>query len=216
MQEPVEIPRDIPRFCKESGIPVALDESVDEDVSASFEMLERIASEGVVAVVIKPGRVGGFERAASIAAWAHSRGMEAVISSAFETSIGLTAYAHLAAYVDARSSLMLTSVQQQSASQNLVVAHGLGTYTWLGGDVIKSGKFEVFGDSRAMVVPLVKASHDYHFNEEFVTSRNMEGVIESTIVKVANGNKIFEFHVWDTKTVTTAVSSPTIYCHCSC
>jgi len=57
-----------------------------------------------------------------------------------------------------------------------------------------------------MVVPLVKESQDFHFNEEFVTPRGVEGVIEDVKVKLASGDKIFEFHVWDTQTV---VSSPT-------
>ncbi|XP_073392408.1 protein PHYLLO, chloroplastic-like isoform X1 [Physcomitrium patens] len=65
-QEYVKISKDIPRFCKESGIPIALDESVDEDTSFWSEMLERIASEGVMAVVIFPGRVGSFEQAVSL------------------------------------------------------------------------------------------------------------------------------------------------------
>lgn len=214
MQEPVEFPKDIPRFCKESGIPVALDESVDEDTSSSYEMLERIASEGVVAVVIKPGRVGGFERSASIASWAHSRGMVAVISSAFESSVGLSAYAHFAAYIDERFSQMLTSVRQRPAAQSLSVAHGLGTFTWLGGDVIESRKFEVVRENRAVVVPLVKTSnerHDFCFNEKFVTSSSMEGVIESRTVSIASGNKIFEFHVWDSKTA--VISSTTMHPH---
>lgn len=212
MQEPVEFPKDIPRFCKESGIPVALDESVDEDVSTSYEILERIASEGVVALVIKPGRVGGFERAASLAAWAHSRGMVAVISSAFETSIGLSAYAHLAAYIDERLSQTVTSVQQQPL-QSRTVAHGLGTYKWLAGEILESRKFEVSQDDTGIVVPLVKTSNsrnDFHINEEFVTSRSLEGVIQSSVVKVASGNKVFEFHVWDTKSMNALVSSPNI------
>jgi hypothetical protein len=212
MQEPVEISKDIPRFCREGGIPVALDESVDEDVSTSYEMLERIASEGVVAVVIKPGRVGGFERAASLASWAHSRGMVAVISSAFETSIGLSAYAHLAAYVDERLSQTFAPVQQKTL-QNRIVAHGLGTYTWLNGEILKSRKFEVLRDNTGIVVPLLNAPNsrnDFHFNEKFVTSRSVEGVIESSTVKIASGNETFEFHVWNTNTMTTSVSSPNI------
>ena len=34
------------------------------------------AKNGVAAVVVKPGAVGGFEAASSIASWAHSRGMQ--------------------------------------------------------------------------------------------------------------------------------------------
>lgn len=181
----MENPKDIPRFCNETEVPVALDESVDEDDSPSYETLETIASEGVVAVVVKPGRVGGFERAASIAAWAKSRGMQVVISSAFETSIGLTAYAQLAAYVDEASP----------------VAHGLGTYTWLGGDIIENRKFQAFRDDNSMVVPIVKTSPHYQFNESLVTSLSVDRVIESSSVKIASGKKMFTFRVWDTKSV---------------
>nr|XP_024385455.1 protein PHYLLO, chloroplastic-like isoform X2 [Physcomitrium patens] len=210
LEEPVEI-KDIPRFCKESGIPVALDESVDEDTSTSYEMLERIASDGVVAVVIKPGRVGGFERAVSIAEWAHSRGMVAVISSAFETSIGLTAYAHLAGYVDERW-VETRKSNQQKTSQDGAIAHGLGTYTWLGGDIIENGKFEVLRENGTLLVPLLKLSNCRHvgnFNRKFVTSTRV-GDIGSSIVKITTGDKIFEFHVWDTQTqiVTAKESSP--------
>ncbi len=37
------------------------------------------AKDGVAAVVVKPGAVGGFEAAWSIASWARSRGMQVAL-----------------------------------------------------------------------------------------------------------------------------------------
>jgi hypothetical protein len=50
--------------------------------------------------VIKPSRVGGIEATASLARWAAKRGISTVISSAFESSIGLSAYAEIAHFLD--------------------------------------------------------------------------------------------------------------------
>lgn len=50
--------------------------------------------------VVKPSRVGGIEATASLARWAAKRGISTVISSAFESSIGLSAYAEIAYFLD--------------------------------------------------------------------------------------------------------------------
>jgi hypothetical protein len=50
--------------------------------------------------VIKPSRVGGIEATASLARWAAKRGISTVISSAFESSVGLSAYAEIAHFLD--------------------------------------------------------------------------------------------------------------------
>ncbi|KAI5445655.1 hypothetical protein KIW84_013758 [Lathyrus oleraceus] len=50
---------------------------------------------GIVAVVIKPSVVGGFENAE----WAHQHGKMVVVSSAFESSLGLSAYTQFPSYL---------------------------------------------------------------------------------------------------------------------
>lgn len=51
-QEPISNPLDIPRFCQETGLSVALDESLDEDDAVDVEKnLQMYACQGVVAVV---------------------------------------------------------------------------------------------------------------------------------------------------------------------
>lgn len=109
-----------------AGIRVAVDESLDAGLlgphgtrqhtsssSSGGPLLELSPSSGLAAVVIKPSVLGGLEAAWRTAAWATQQGCKAVISSSFESSVGLAALAQLAAAVDAASS----SVQQERQRQ---------------------------------------------------------------------------------------------------
>jgi 2-succinyl-6-hydroxy-2,4-cyclohexadiene-1-carboxylate synthase len=72
--------------------------------------------------VLKPSLLG-FERCAALARWAAARGVATVVSSAFESAIGLSSLAALAALVDAA---------QPGAGR---MSHGLGTSSWFRSDV---------------------------------------------------------------------------------
>lgn len=82
--------------------------------------------------MIKPSVVGGFENAALIARWAQQRGKTAVISAAFESSVGLAAFVQFASYINAQDVGVRRLVNKET---NPYVAHGLGTYKWLKEDV---------------------------------------------------------------------------------
>lgn len=82
--------------------------------------------------VIKPSVVGGFENAAHIAKWAQLHDKMAVISSTFESSIGLASYIQLAHYVDHQNSIV-SRIRNKDTCR--AAAHGLGTYQWLREDV---------------------------------------------------------------------------------
>lgn len=79
--------------------------------------------EGAAALVLKPAVLGGFERTAQLAAWAAQRGMHAVVSSAFESSLGLSQLAQLAAALEAAPGAQATQ-------------HGLATLTWFAEDLL--------------------------------------------------------------------------------
>jgi isochorismate synthase/2-succinyl-5-enolpyruvyl-6-hydroxy-3-cyclohexene-1-carboxylate synthase/2-succinyl-6-hydroxy-2,4-cyclohexadiene-1-carboxylate synthase/O-succinylbenzoate synthase len=51
LQEPTSNPLDIPRFCQETGLAVALDETLDEASVDVEKILEMYACQGVVAAV---------------------------------------------------------------------------------------------------------------------------------------------------------------------
>ena len=84
--------------------------------------------EGVAALVLKPAVLGGFERTAELAAWAQQRGMHAVVSSAFESSVGIAQLAQLAAALDCASGRGSGGTQ-----------HGLATLSWFAEDLLPAG-----------------------------------------------------------------------------
>ncbi|KAJ0242827.1 2-oxoglutarate decarboxylase/hydro-lyase/magnesium ion-binding protein [Hirschfeldia incana] len=151
IEEPVQNKDDLIRFCEESGLPVALDETLDDIKECPLRMLAKYTHPGVVAVVIKPSVVGGFENAALIARWAHQHGKMAVISAAYESGLGLSAYILFASYLETENVKTFIKRKQGIAP---VVAHGLGTYKWLDEDVMMNS----LGISRSPYSGLIEGS----------------------------------------------------------
>jgi O-succinylbenzoate synthase len=91
IEEPIKNVYQIPEFYKETMIPVALDESL---LKLSFGEIQ--ALEGVDVLVLKPTLLGGIEKAWQIAQQTKAVGMRSVISSSFETGLGILTLANLA------------------------------------------------------------------------------------------------------------------------
>lgn len=132
IEEPVCFEDDIIKFCEETGLPVALDETIDNISGEALQKLEKFVHPGIVAVVIKPSVVGGFENASLIAKWAHMHEKMAIVSSAFESSLALSAYVKFAHYLDKHNKSIS---EMREVKQTTTAAHGLGTFQWLKEDV---------------------------------------------------------------------------------
>lgn len=78
------------------SVPLAADESV-ADLDAAHALLEAGAAD---VLVVKPARVGGLRQAGRIADLAAASGVAVVVSTLFETGIGVAAALHLAATLD--------------------------------------------------------------------------------------------------------------------
>ncbi|KAL4281360.1 hypothetical protein GQ457_03G011440 [Hibiscus cannabinus] len=169
IEEPVQDEADIIRFCEESGLPVALDETIDNCPENPLKMLVNYNHPGIVALVIKPTVIGGFERAAIIARWAHRLGKMAVISAAFESGLALSAYIVFSCYLD-----LLNADTCKLMNSNLVpsVAHGLGTYRWLEEDVTTDllgiGRDSSTGFIEASVADATHLLHKFRMNHNFI------------------------------------------------
>lgn len=87
IEEPLEEVSQLPLFISATGLPVAL----DENISCALKF------KGVKAVVLKPMLIGGIEQTLKLIRLAKNHKLKAVISSSFESGIGLTALANLAA-----------------------------------------------------------------------------------------------------------------------
>ncbi|GIL93104.1 hypothetical protein Vretifemale_20563 [Volvox reticuliferus] len=100
----------------------------ERSFSAAGVPLDRAA--GLAAVVVKPSVLGGLEVAMEAARWARRRGVQVVISSSFESSVGLAALVQLAATVGSAS-----GDGGGSSGGPSLVHHGLGTLQWFAADV---------------------------------------------------------------------------------
>ncbi len=113
IEEPLADPRQCSDFYKTTSIPVALDESLSD---WGFEPLEM--PEGVNAFILKPAVLGGIEATVRFIRLARRYRIQAVISSTFESGVGLAALANYAA-----------------ALTDGHVPVGLDTYRWLRTDL---------------------------------------------------------------------------------
>jgi O-succinylbenzoate synthase len=95
-------------------IPLALDETL-----AGLAPEDLAAYPGIRAVILKPTVLGGFRRALQFAAHARRAGIEAVVSGAFESGVGVQGLLALAAVLDDTPA-------------------GLDPYRWLARDVLAS------------------------------------------------------------------------------
>lgn len=83
VEEPLADPARLPDLVRDTGLPVALDESL-QDLAP-----DDLARHGyAVAVVLKPVVLGGVRRALAWADAARALGLDAVVSGAFESGVG--------------------------------------------------------------------------------------------------------------------------------
>ncbi len=111
IEEPLQDPAGLPALWLDTGLPLALDETLQQ--TGGTEHVRGWAT----AVVLKPTLVGGIGAALAIAARAREVGARVVISAAFESGVGLRGLVALAAATGAH-------------------AAGLDTYRWLARDVL--------------------------------------------------------------------------------
>ena len=113
IEEPLADPAGMATFFAECDLPVALDETLLE---LPIEQLDK--GKGIKAVVLKATLLGGLHRSMELVLMARQLEMETVVSSTFESGVGIAGLARFAAI----------------ASRDTPV--GLDTYRWLATDVL--------------------------------------------------------------------------------
>jgi O-succinylbenzoate synthase len=125
IEEPCQTREQSREFARESGIAIAWDESLRE-ADFTFEAEPHLA-----AVVIKPTLTGSLEQVQQQVTQARAAGLEAVISSSIESSLGLTQLARIAAWLtpgtlpglDTLSLMAAQLVRSWPGSSLPVIAH---------------------------------------------------------------------------------------------
>ena len=115
LEEPLREPEHLRELFDATGVPVALDESLLELRPDDLEGRREVG-----AVVLKPTLLGGIARAREWVARALALDIRPVVSSCFESGVGLLALAAFA-----------------WESTGDAVPAGLDTYRWLGADVVE-------------------------------------------------------------------------------
>jgi O-succinylbenzoate synthase len=113
IEEPCRSLDDSARLSQERRLPVAFDETLSEIEPSVLGQYS-----GLAAIVLKPTLLGGFENCAARARTARDIGAKVVMSSSFESSVGLAALASFAAAYGSPETAM-----------------GLDTLRWLQSDV---------------------------------------------------------------------------------
>lgn len=92
IEEPLKDFSAVGEFYSETLIPVAVDESLKK-----YSLKDIKSFDGVEIVILKPTLLGGFEKITHMIEEAHAYGLQTVLTSTFESGIGLRALANLAA-----------------------------------------------------------------------------------------------------------------------
>lgn len=92
IEEPLKNVVELEDFVEQTGLPVALDESLSDR-----EMKAPLGTSAIVAFVIKPTLLGGLSQVRKWVEIGRQRGVEIVFSSTFESGLGLYHIANLAA-----------------------------------------------------------------------------------------------------------------------
>ncbi|CAN5603797.1 o-succinylbenzoate synthase [soil metagenome] len=91
IEEPLKQPERLQDLAKQTGLPIALDESL------SHVYVDALITDWLAAIVVKPTIVGGIAATLRLATRAHERGVRVVLSGAFESGVGMRGVAALAA-----------------------------------------------------------------------------------------------------------------------
>jgi O-succinylbenzoate synthase len=121
IEEPLKDWRDIPAFHAATGIAVALDEMLYSPHASERAARTEIPTECLAGYVLKPAAIGSIYGASQLASEANERGLDAIVSSVFETGVALGFYAALTA----------------SWNGGRSVDCGLDTYKFLAADVLE-------------------------------------------------------------------------------
>ena len=96
IEEPLADPALLPEFFRSTGLPVAYDESLRGRKASDLRLFD-----GLAAFVLKPQTLGGWSGLEPWVAKARSRGVRIIISSVYESGLGLHMLAQFAAAVNA-------------------------------------------------------------------------------------------------------------------
>lgn len=140
--------------------------------------------------------LSGFEKSTLVARWAQKHGKMAVISSTFESGVGLSSYIIFSQYIDIQN---ISTCRMMGRAENPCPAHGLGTYKWLAEDVttepLNIHAHPNSGYVEASVDDADRLLQKFQANESVVERKFMEEELRKYHVKVVLGGTDYSVKV---------------------
>eukprot|EP00803_Ostreobium_quekettii_P001102 evm.model.scf_1543.4 EVM.evm.TU.scf_1543.4 scf_1543:9936-12526(-) len=148
VEEPTVHAEDLCEFFKRTGVRFALDETVDEQVRSGRSIRFR-KEDGLAALVVKPTVLGSVDAIMEIGRWGRANQVDVVVSSSFESSVGLSTLCQVAVATDAIRKNSQDRLGHQDPVLSYAPAHGLATTTWFANSVVAHHSVEIqeLGDS---------------------------------------------------------------------
>lgn len=170
IEEPVSDPGELGVFHEKTGLPIGLDESLNSigRVSELIQILNK--SPGVVACVLKPSRVGSVDQLMELMEIGEALDVNMIISSAFESPLGLSALVQLAGGLKGDQ------------------VHGLGTCSWFGSPLSSWG---------CLMGAKISLEESWKLNQAFQLDRDNSKEVKSLFktIKVDQGK--FKYHIME-------------------
>lgn len=142
--------------------------------------------------ILKPSALGGLENSALIAKWAQQQGKMAVVSAAFESSLGLSAYTLFSCYLELQKANISTMMGSNLPSS---IAHGLGTYQWLKEDTTSDSLAVSFsphnGSIAASVADASRILQNVQMNRHIISRTSCEEHVRSYNLNVDAAGSTF-------------------------
>ncbi|OEF26963.1 o-succinylbenzoate synthase [Vibrio rumoiensis] len=111
LEEPCQTQEQSLEFARQTNIQIAWDETLQEAVATSEFDVSNLLDDKLAALVIKPTLIGSIDRCIALIDDAKQHGLQAVISSSLESTIGLTQLARLSAWQTPKQTPGLDTLQ---------------------------------------------------------------------------------------------------------
>lgn len=122
IEEPLKEYQGIPDFSNHTGMKCALDETLEEIQQGTGDFDAILKLSGVICWVVKPSLLGSIDSVADLARRAKHSGQQVVLSSAFDSYVGLA--------------LLCLLADRSDCFSGRRVCHGLGTACWFAEDLV--------------------------------------------------------------------------------
>ena len=203
LEEPLADPMELLDW-KRNDVPIALDESIDQGLFDPRDVGKPLP-EAVKFAVVKPSLLGGLSETLSLSRAASSRGLRTIISSSFESPLGLLHLSQIAQVV--------RRAGEHDSDKDGSVAHGISTESWFQADYSTLTFCERRGPGEICSVPRRLMPAGVHLAYDDVTSLHSGETESFPLASFSVATQYVNWHVTTSIDTVGANDKPIVLLH---